>query len=254
MTTARTIITLGLESMNRLSPGETIDADLAAMAMRQLNAVADSASANRDALFKQAFMSGTVSGTSFSIATGSFASVGFGDTIEGMTADRFPMRPITMQQYLDIYTKAATGRPNVYAFDGAITVYIYPAAVNSVITMQSRVDLSQFADLDTDYVMPNGYLRFFSAALAVALAPALLGTMPPALKTEARIAAANIEGSNIKPRIIGGNPISLSSYGSSNSMIFAGPGSPTPPVVTPPVSPPTVSASVYADNYADNYA
>ena len=210
MTTARAIVTLALESMNRLSPGETIDADLAAMALRQLNATADSASAGRSFLFKQTFVSGTVTGASLTLATGSFAAVGFGDEIEGMTADNYPMRPITMDQYRDIFTKTSSGRPQFYAFDGAVTVYLYPAASANVISLQTRVELSQFADLDTDYAMPNGYLRFFSSMLAVSLSPSLLGGVPPGLKTEARSAAENIEGGNIRPIIICGNPISRS--------------------------------------------
>jgi len=50
MTTARTIITLALEAMNRLAPGEALDADLAAVCLRRLNAIADDWSARRDLL------------------------------------------------------------------------------------------------------------------------------------------------------------------------------------------------------------
>ena len=223
MTTARTIVTLALESMNRLSPGEVIDADLAAMAMRQLNAIADQAGAGRDMLFKQAFTSGRVTGASFTLAAGSFAAVGIGDEIEGMTADNYQMAPITMAQYRDIFNKAtALGRPQFYAHDGAVTVFLYPVANANLITIQSRIELSQFADLDTDYAMPSGYLMFFASALAVALAPALLGAVTPSLKLNAKAAEHTIQGGNVRPMIIGGDPINGARQAGSTVGAFLG--------------------------------
>ena len=112
-----------------------------------------------------------------------------------------------MDQYRDIFNKASTGRPQFFARDGALTVFVYPAATANVIVIQSRVELSQFADLDTDYAMPNGYLWFFASALALSLAPSLLGGVPPMLKTNAKSAAAAIQGGNVRPTVIGGDPI-----------------------------------------------
>ena len=222
MPTARAIITLSLESMNRLSPGEVVDSDLAAMALRQLNAIADQAGAGRDALFKQAFISGVVTGPSIALAAGVFSSIGVGDEIEGLTADNYPMSPITMAQYNSIFFKLSPGRPMFYAYDGAATVFLYPAAIANTMVIQSRVDLSQFADLDTNYPMPSGYLKFFSTALAVALAPSLLGGTPPELKEMATSAKWSIEGTNIRPAIIGGNPISADSRSVGRGSILGG--------------------------------
>jgi hypothetical protein len=109
MATARTIITLALESMNKLSPGETLDADLAAACLRRLNSIADDWSAGRDMMPQDQTVTGTVSGSSdHAGVAGSFAAIAAGDEIIAIQAT-VPMDPITMQQYNDIPVK--THRP-----------------------------------------------------------------------------------------------------------------------------------------------
>jgi len=204
MPTARTIITVALEGMNRLSPGETADADLLAIALRQLNNIADQWSAGRAYLFKDAFVSGAVTGASLTLAAGSFAAIPLGRAIIGATADSYAMQPMSMADYRDIYDKTSTGTPQYYAHDGAATVYLYPVAAGETILIHANVELSQFADLDTNYTMPSGYQAGFAAALAVALAPALLGNVTAALLTSERRATHGIVGSNMRPAILRG--------------------------------------------------
>jgi len=117
MTTARTIITLALEAMNRLAPGEALDADLAAVCLRRLNAIADDWSARRDLL-----------------------------------------------------------------------------------------PVASFAELDTANVLPAGYQGALAAALAVALAPALLGGATPSLLMAEKKAMFNV-ANNILPAVISANPL-----------------------------------------------
>lgn len=215
MATARNIITLALESMNRLSPGETLDADLAASCLRRLNSIADDWNSGRDMMFKDAIVTGTATGVSFSTSSGAFASVGFGQAITQVQADGYRMEPITMQQYNAIYLKTQTGRPQFWAWDGADTVYLYPAANGNTLNVLVRAEFSAFADLDASYTIPSGYESAFAAVLAVAMAPALLGKVPIELKEAKREALFNIAGNTARPEIISASPLARRAMGSN---------------------------------------
>lgn len=207
MTTARNIITLALESMNKLSPGEPLDADLTAACLRRLRSIADDWSAGRDMMFQDQIVSGVVTGLFLTLATGSFVSITPGDEILAMSADNFPMGPITIQQYAGIYDKTSSGRPQSYASDGLSTVFLFPAAAGNTISITTRKPFAAFADLDTAYVMPSGYEGAFAASLAVAMAPALLGKVPPDLAAKERKALFNIAGGAIRPAILDSSPL-----------------------------------------------
>jgi hypothetical protein len=207
MTTARTIITLALESMNRLSPGEVLDADLAAACLRRLNAIADDWSAGRDMTPQDVIAAGAVVGRSLTLAAGAFAAIPAGEEIIGAQADGFRMDPITMQQYNEIQLKDQAGRPEVWAWDGLATVYLYPAAGGNTISLLTRAPFASFADLDTAYTLPAGYQGAFAASLAVAMAPALLGGVPPGLLAAKKEALFNVANANVRPAILSANPM-----------------------------------------------
>jgi hypothetical protein len=207
MTTARTIITLALEGMNKLAPGETLDADLAAVCLRRLNAIADDWSTGRDMTPQDVISSGAVTGASLTLGTAPFAAISAGEQITSAQADGFPMTPITMQQYNDIPLKAQAGHPEVYAWDGLATVYLYPAATGNTISLLTRAPFSSFADLDTSYTLPSGYQSAFAASLAVAIAPALLGGVPPGLQLAEKKALFNVANANVRPAIIDADPL-----------------------------------------------
>ena len=206
MPTARTIITLALEGMNKLSPGETVDPDVAAVCLRRLNAIVDDWSAGREMMPQDLIVSAAVTGQSLTIGSGAFAAVGVGDEIISAQADGYAMTPITMQQYNNILTKAQAGRPDFFAADGLSTVYLYPAAAGHTLNLLVRKAFTVFADLDTAYTMPSGYQGAFSATLAVALAPSLLGGIPPALEKARREAMFNVASGNVRPAMLGSGP------------------------------------------------
>lgn len=214
MTTARTIITLTLEGMNRLAPGETLDADLAAACLRRLNAIADDWSAGRDMMPQDQLVGGAVTGASLTLAAGAFATIGAGDEIIQAQADGFPMDPITMQQYQNILLKNQSGRPQVWAWDGLATVYLYPAAAGNTISLMTRAAFASFADLDTPYTLPSGYQGAFAASLSVAMAPALLGAVTPSLLAAEKKALYNVSNSTVRPAILSANPLDARPGGS----------------------------------------
>jgi hypothetical protein len=208
MTTARTIISLALEGMNKLSPGETLDPDLAATCLRRLNSIADDWSAGRDMTPQDVIASGAVTGASLTLGAAPFAAITPGEEIISAQADGFPMRPITMQQYNDIRLKTQGGRPEVYAWDGLSTVFLYPAATGNTINLVTRAPFASFADLDTAYTLPSGYQGAFAASLAVAMAPALLGGVPPGLLQAEKRALFNVRNTNVRPAVVSATPLS----------------------------------------------
>lgn len=213
MTTARTIISLALEAMNKLSPGETLDPDTAAVCLRRLNAIVDDLSAGRDMKPQDVIASGAVTGASLALGAAPFGAIPAGEQIISAQADGFRMTSITMQQYNDIRLKTQGGRPEVYAWDGLATVYLYPAATGNTINLLTRAPFSSFADLDTEYTLPAGYQGAFAASLAVAMAPALLGGVPPGLLQAEKRALFNIRNANVRPAIVSATPLSPRAYG-----------------------------------------
>lgn len=213
MTTARNIITLALESMNKLSPGEILDADIAAACLRRLNSITDGWNTGRDMMPQDQIVSGSVTGTTITLGSGDFSSINLGDEIIQLQSDGYPMEPITMQQYNNIYLKTQQGRPQVWVWDGSSTIYVYPAASGNTVNIMTRVTLSTFSDLDTVYTLPSGYEGAFSATLAVAMAPALIGKVTQDLKDAEKKAMFNIQNNTIRPAINSANPMARRNFG-----------------------------------------
>lgn len=177
---AISIIQDSYERCNRLSPGETLNADDAAFGFRRLNTLVDELSANNQFLFKSDLTSAAQSGH-ITLGVGPWAAIVPGDEIVSATANNLPLAPITMRQYNELYAPTVTGVPTVYAQDGLGTVYLWPTPTGQTIKLQTRTGVSAFADQDTDYTMPDGYASALGAALAVRIAPSVLGNIPPYL-------------------------------------------------------------------------
>ena len=210
MTTARQIITSALTyRLNRLSPGETLDADLAAMCLSALNEIADDMSGAGTLLWRVQLSSATVSGVTATMGT-TWADVEPGQEIEGVTYNNgggdFPVNQLSMEQYHEqVRIKSlAGGLPRFWAYDGQSTVYFYPACTGQTLTIRVRASAPTFADLDTDYVMPQGYQSAFAAFLAELVAPALLGGVTPAIEKAANAARRRIAAQVMEPSIVSG--------------------------------------------------
>lgn len=176
------IITDAYERCNRLSPGETLSADDAAFGLRRLNLLVDELSAQPLFLFKDTLTSAAQTGN-ITLGAGAWAAIAAGTEIIGAACDSLPMLPITVQQYNEQYRPAVTGSPALYAHDGLATVFLWPEPVGQVITLQTRSTVSEFADQTTDYTLPDGWANALGAALAVRIAPNILGQVPAILVT-----------------------------------------------------------------------
>jgi hypothetical protein len=211
MTTARDVITGALTfHLNRLSPGESADADTLAVCLSALNDIADEWNGSKAFLFREIL---TASGSAISAATAllgtAWATLSPGDQILGATyaasGQDNPMRPLTMQQYHEqVFDKTATGEPDFWAHDGLATVYFYPVPTGHTITLRTHQVVSDFADLDTDYSMPKGYKSALSACLSEKLAPTMNPQLLGECQRKARAARSKIAAQAIEPAIING--------------------------------------------------
>ena len=200
MTTALSIIGDAFERCNRLSPGETLSADDAALGLRRLNLLVDEMSGENSFLFRTVLTSAAQTGA-ITLGAGAWAAISPGDDVVSATANNFPLAPITMRQYNELYQPSVTGVPTVYAQDGLNTIYLWPTPNGQTIKLQTKSTVSQFADQTTDYTLPDGYKSALGAALAVRIAPSILGDVPAHLiRTEAKL-MGNI--SRYEPAIVG---------------------------------------------------
>ena len=174
------IIVDAYERLNRLSPGEVLDADTAAFGMRRLNLLVDEMTAQQQFLFQDVIVSAPQTGA-ITLAQGPWAAIQTGNDIVSIAATGLPVAMITMQQYNQIYDQTQGGNPTVYAPDGLGNVYLWPVPNGQTLRLQYRVGAAMFADYTTDYSMPAGYKSALGAALAVRLAPSVLGKVPPEL-------------------------------------------------------------------------
>ena len=181
------------ERLNRLSPGETLSADDAAFGFRRLNLLVDGLSAKQQFLFRSVLTSAAQSGN-ITLAAGSWASIPAGTEIVQVTVDGVVLSMLTMQQYAGLYTPTQTGTPLLWAFDGLVTVYLNPVPTGQTVQLMARTGVSTFADQTTNYTSTPGYQDYLGAALAVRLAPTVLGKLPLELVRAEKAAMTGMAG------------------------------------------------------------
>lgn len=212
MTTAREIIGGALTfHLNRLSPGETLDADLGQVCLDALNAIADEFNGSGALLFREIrTASAAITGPVGVIGT-DWATLSPGVEILGATyaesgIDNY-IGQATIAQYANVAQKTTSGEPSYFFHDGYASVYFYPAPVALVITLRTKQVFEEFADLDTDYGMPKGFMSGLQALLAEKLAPGMnKGTIPASIARAAAAARARLLAQVMSPAIINAQP------------------------------------------------
>lgn len=192
MTRALDIITSAYQRCNRLSPGETLSADDAAFGFGRLADLVDEMAGQTLFLYKTLLTSATQSGH-ITLGAGSWAAIAPGDEVVSATANNLAMAPITVQQFNEIYQPTVTGVPTVWAQDGFSTVYLWPVPTGQTIKLMTRSGVAAFADQTTDYAMPDGYKAALSAALAVRIAPNIIGGATPDLLRAEKVCMGAID-------------------------------------------------------------
>lgn len=213
MTTARLILQDALSfSLNRLSPGESADADTLAVGLLALNNIVDEWNGSKSFLFRTIV---TSSAAPISASTGTLGTtwtgIAPGDEILGVTyllnGMDYPMAQLTMRQYHEqVPDKAEVSEPEFWAHDGLSTVYFYPIPNTKTIKIRTKAAVSAFADVDTDYTMPAGFKSALTDCVAEKLAFVMLGGVPPNIAQAARAARNRIAAQVCDPAIIGQAP------------------------------------------------
>lgn len=208
MATARSIIQGALRfRLNRLSPGETADADTLAVCLEALNDIADRWNGSGGFLFREVLTAGTVTGSGTLGTT--WPTIAPGTEILGATYSSggdVPLDRITIEQYHEtIPVKATGGTPQCFAHDGLATVYFYPQPTALSVTLRTKQAVAAFdtSNLDVDYSMPAGYQSALSANLAELLAPTMNMAMLGVCKRDAAAARQRIGLQTIEPAILG---------------------------------------------------
>lgn len=199
MATAVEIITDSMEWLNKLSPGETLNADDTAKCFSRLNTIVDKWSAKKAFLYKSIVTSATQTGN-ITLAAGSYASIPLGSNIITVNVEGREISKLTMQQYAALYDATQGGTPTTWAYDGFTNVYLYPVPTTKAVELLTQTGVAAFADTTTNYTMPPGYKAALGIALAVSMAPILNPGMLVALLREQKSAMAGIEG--IVPEIL----------------------------------------------------
>lgn len=197
MTTARQIITTALTTgLNRLSAGETLDADLAALCLSALNDVVDSINGTGGLLWRQVATTQTVGGSSALLSLWGLAP---GATITVITTpDKWPVSPTTFEALQTL--TPASGTPTIYAHAGD-SLHFYPTPSSVAITVASKESASEFADLDTDYSMPDGWRSGLAALLAEEVAVPVLGDLSAGVVRKAAAARRRLMA-KVEPAIL----------------------------------------------------
>ena len=182
MATATQIISEALGHLGILSAGETVGPDDAETCRTVLNTLADAW--NLPSLTHYTSTDGTATltagSTSLTIGPGQNISVTRPVRIERgsyVTADGvdYPMDQIDESEYNEIRIKTLGGHvPRVFFYEpGASTgtIRYYPAPGASVVVHHPVLaQFTEFSDLTTDYVLPQGYKRAFVFNLAFEVA------------------------------------------------------------------------------------
>jgi hypothetical protein len=209
MTTARQIIegALGF-GLNRLSPGETLDADTAATCLVALNNIADAMNGGGSFLFREILTTSSAISTATGTIGSTWAGLSPGVEILGATyndgSQDDEMHAMTMAQYAAIADKTIASEPSNYAHDGYATVYFYPVPTGQTVTVRTKQVVSDFADLDTDYGMPKGYKSHLADMLAERMAPSLIGSIPAPVARAAAMARSALQAQASNPAILRG--------------------------------------------------
>lgn len=221
MTTAASIIDRAAELIGYKDPDEALGGNDAQNFLGVLNDMLDGWNTDRLYIVNTVEVVATVSGASATIGPGKTFNVTRPVRIEAGSFSRmnnfdYPLEFKTVEEWAAIPNKAVTGTFPIKArYDEALptgTVYFWPVMTASVeIHLQVASQLTEFADLSTDYNLAQGYRKALQYSLAEELAPGRRPLDPKIAATAAsarrRIKVVNFDSPQVN---VGPN---LSPYG-----------------------------------------
>lgn len=180
MANALNIIEQASRKIHVLGRGQTLSAGEAQNALQALNALLGSFSIEGNLVYTQ-------SRETFNLYGASSYTIGSGATFNTTRPTKimaayvtsgetdYSLKMISASDYAKIDYKTLTGIPEYFAFDGnypTSTIFLHPVGDASyTLTLYSYKPITQFADLTTNYDLPEGVERALVYNLAVELAP-----------------------------------------------------------------------------------
>lgn len=205
MTTARSLIEDALQEVGVLDSAETMTAEQAEHGLSTINRIVDGWNARRLMVYAVQDVVATFSGA--------LASVGPSLTVNTPHPLRleqgcyyvksglsYPIKVWDREAYNAVVLKATSGEyPQGVYYDRQIpgTVKVWPVPSAPIeYHLQVLIKLSEFADLDTDYSLPDGYRDAFFYTLCERLPRAYNLPTDPDIKAEAAKARKVIQKNN----------------------------------------------------------
>jgi hypothetical protein len=197
MTTASKIIRGALDALSLRGAGQAVDGTVAADLLSTLNTMIDGMNLAPTFAYSatETIVQVPASTSSLTIGPGMQIDIPRPDRIESSSFSRvstidYPLQPVDRDTYNSIFQKTiGTSWPTVCFFDGGNptgNLFLWPQA-QVELHLVTSLNVAQFADLTTDYVLPRGYERLFIFALAEECAPGFEVVVPASV---AKIAAA----------------------------------------------------------------
>jgi hypothetical protein len=196
MTTARSIIEQASRKIHVLGRGQTLSAEEANDALKALNTLLSSFSAEAGTIFNKSRETFPLTGVqSYTIGPGG----NFNTTppiiilsayISSGALDYPPLEQKTVGEYDTIALKNVGGSPEIFYYDNSLPlgrIWLYPVAASGyTLTITSLKALTSFADLTTDYTLPDGVEMMLVFNLGVILCPDYEKEPSPYLLSEAK--------------------------------------------------------------------
>lgn len=213
MATVLDLITDALQDLGTVAIDEVPSAEEAANCLRALNAMISLWNTQSLALYaRKAHVFDLVSGQSvYTLGTGGDFNMARPRKIldafaRDASGNDFPVKLYTEQQYASILTKSVgSSLPIAIYDDGAyplrnITVFPVPQSPPYRLVLWTEDAITQFADLNDDVTLPDGYYQALQHNLAVTVAPKYGRAAPPDIKEMAITEKAQIKINNFVPR------------------------------------------------------
>ncbi len=209
MTTALTLITDALLEHGVVGAGEDPQAEDAALCLRKLNQILQRLSTSRLAFPTLTEISVTLTGaSSYTVGPTGAVTVARPVTVNSATAVdsasmEYAVKVITRAEWDSISLKDATGGPPECIWYEATNtngvVHVYPVATGYTLKMDCQVLLANFASVNDQLALPEGYESLLTLMLADDIGPAFGRETSQSLFRRLRTALNGIKIVNAEP-------------------------------------------------------
>jgi len=208
VTTANQIIGQALGLIGVRSANDPVSGGDAALCFERLNTLLDALKINPLNSYATIALTGTLAANTSTLTIGPTGTIAVAERparIESafFTAGNldYVVQSVTEEQYDAITLKAVSGLgPDFFYYEASLlngVLSVYPRASAAItLTLQVLTQVSEFADLTTDYDLAPGYRRYFAYLLAQEVAPDFERDVPPMVARGAANARRSVQRMN----------------------------------------------------------